>query len=115
MGSGFNLGNTFENLSHSTNPKDIFPIIDFYYNIGMRHIRIPTIWLNLPTPKFTNLADSNGHVNFKHPRFLQLKSVIDYAINKGMFVVLNTHHETWIHRNYHGSATQNKFFSTLWG
>jgi aryl-phospho-beta-D-glucosidase BglC (GH1 family) len=112
MGTGFNLGNTFDYELQSTNPTSIFPIIDLYANAGMKHIRIPVTWMD----GFggNTLADSNGNINFSHARFIQLKAVIDYAINKKMFVVLNTHHEHWLNNNYNGSVVYNTSFSNLW-
>ena len=46
MGTGFNLGNTFDYSLQSTNPTTIYPIIDLYMNTGMRHIRIPVTWMD---------------------------------------------------------------------
>lgn len=42
MGSGFNLGNVFDNGQKSTNFNNFKPIIDTYVAAGMTHIRIPT-------------------------------------------------------------------------
>ena len=90
MGTGFNLGNTFDYAQHSTTPQPIRPIMDLYYNTGMRHLRIPITW----TDGFNGntLADGNGSVDFQHPRFIQLDALIDYALELNMYVVLNTHH-----------------------
>ncbi len=112
MGTGFNLGNTFDYALQSTNPTSIYPIIDMYYNAGMRHIRVPVTWMD----GFggNHLADASGNINFSHSRFVQLKAVIDYAINKKMFVVLNTHHEHWLNNNYNGTAQYNNPFANLW-
>jgi endoglucanase len=113
MGVGFNLGNTFDRVQHSTNPTTIYPIIDLYYNAGLRHIRIPTTWMD----GFSNntLADANGNLNTSHPRFVQLKQVIDYALTKkDMYVIINTHHEYRLKNNYDGSDNMDKMFSNLW-
>jgi endoglucanase len=112
MGTGFNLGNTFDFNLQSTNPTSIYPIIDMYYNAGMRHIRVPVTWMD----GFggNHLADASGNINFSHARFIQLKAVIDYAINKKMFVVLNAHHEHWLNNNYDGTAQYNNAFANLW-
>ncbi|MFY8032881.1 MAG: glycoside hydrolase family 5 protein [Flexibacteraceae bacterium] len=112
MGTGFNLGNTFDYALQSTNPTSIYPIIDLYANAGMRHIRIPVTWMD--GFNGNTIADVRGNINFTHPRFIQLKAVIDYAINKKMFVVLNTHHEHWLNNNYNGTAQYNSAFSNLW-
>jgi len=112
MGTGFNLGNTFDYALQSTTPASIYPIIDLYANAGMRHVRIPVTWMD----GFggNTLANASGSINFSHPRFVQLKAVIDYALNKKMFVVLNTHHEHWLNNNYNGTAQYNNAFSNLW-
>lgn len=112
MGTGFNLGNTFDYALQSTNPTSIYPIIDLYANAGMRHIRIPVTWMDGFGGNM--LADANGNINFTHPRFIQLKAVIDYAINKGMFVVLNTHHENWLNTMYNGTAQYDNAFRNVW-
>lgn len=112
MGTGFNLGNTFDYALQSTNPTSIYPIIDLYANVGMKHIRIPVTWMDGFSGN--TLADANGNINFSHERFIQLKAVIDYAINKKMFVVLNTHHEHWLNNNYNGTAQYNTAFTNLW-
>jgi len=111
MGAGFNLGNTFDNGINSTEFVNVKPILDLYKNAGMKHVRIPTTWMD----RFeSHLADANGNVNYNHPRFLQLVQAIDYAISLDMYVVLNTHHEHWLKDNYDGTATYDTKFQTLW-
>lgn len=112
MGAGFNLGNTFDNGLQSTDPATIRPIIDLYSASGMRHIRIPVTWME----GFggNTLANASGEINTTHPRFLQLKAVIDYAIHRGLFVVINAHHEHAFKAQYDGSAAFNDRFTTLW-
>ncbi len=112
MRAGFNLGNTFDlNLTNSPTLASVKPIVDLYYNAGMRHIRIPVTWMEgFPS----NLADSNGNVNTSHPRLLELKAIVEYALLKKMYVEINTHHEHWLKNNYDGSATFDNKFKTLW-
>lgn len=113
MGTGFNLGQTFEAADKSTDPSTIYPIIDLYYNEGFRNIRIPTTWMDGFSGN--HLASSSGTINFSHPRFVQLKAVIDYALSKpNMYVVLNAHHEYWLKKYYDGTATYNTPFANLW-
>ena len=112
MGTGFNLGNTFDYPLQSTDPEDIYPIIDLYAEAGMNHIRIPITWMD--GFDGNTLADENGNINFNHQRFIQIKAVIDYAIQKEMFVVINAHHEHWLFDNYDGSGIYNLQFSNLW-
>lgn len=112
MGTGFNLGNTFDYALHSTNPFNIYPIIDLYVNAGMKHIRIPVTWMD--GFNGNTLADANGNINFSHTRFIQLKAVIDYALSKKLFVVLNTHHESWLYKNFNGLLPLTNSFANLW-
>lgn len=111
MGPGFNLGNVFDNGLNSTEFANIKPIIDLYKNAGMKHIRIPTTWMD----RFSsNIADANGNINVNHPRFLQLVQTVDYALSQDLYVVLNTHHEHWLKDNYDGSENFDSKFATLW-
>lgn len=112
MASGFNLGNTYDNGQQNTNAEEIYPLIDFYAEAGMEHIRIPITWLQ----GFGGdaLADENGNVNFEHPRFLEAKKVIDYSLDKGLYVVINAHHERSFKEHYDGSEEYNQLFTTLW-
>ncbi len=112
MGTGFNLGNTFDLRLHSTAFADIQPLIATYQLAGMRHIRIPVTWME----GFGGdvMADKDGRVDFTHQRFQDLKKVIDYALDRGLYVVLNTHHERSFKANYTGSSAQDQQFANLW-
>ncbi|QBN20398.1 glycoside hydrolase family 5 protein [Flavobacterium nackdongense] len=113
MGPGFNLGNTFDNGANPTSITSIKSIIDIYTAAGMKHVRIPVSWMQ--SVSGSTLANTGtGKVDFNHSRFLELKAAIDYAISKGLYVVINTHHEHWLKDYYDGSATYNTKFSTLW-
>lgn len=111
MAAGFNLGNTFENGINASSPVSIKQIIDLYYAAGMRHVRIPVTWMQGFS---SNLADANGNLDINHSRLAELKEVVDYALAKKMYVVMNTHHEHWLKDHYDGSASYDTKFSTLW-
>ncbi len=112
MGSGFNLGNTFDLGLHSTEPAAIYPLIDLYQAAGMRHIRIPVTWTEAVGGN--TLADAAGLLDAAHPRLAQLKTVVDYALSKNLYVILNTHHERGLYKTYDGSAAADAIFSRLW-
>lgn len=111
MGGGFNLGNVFDYGLNTTAPATNKAIVDLYYSAGMRHVRIPVTWMDGFS---SNLADANGNIDFLHPRFLELREIIDYALAKKMYVVLNTHHEHWLKNHYDGTAAYDTKFSKLW-
>ena len=112
LGTGFNLGNTFDVDGHSTKPADIKPLIDLYISAGMRHVRIPVTWGE--SIRGSALADRQGKLNVRHPRLRELKTVVDYALSKGLYVIVNAHHERWLKEHYDGSAAYDQAFSNLW-
>ena len=88
------------------------PLVDLYRSAGMRHIRIPVTWMD--GFNGDHLADKTGRLKAYHPRLKQLESVVDYCLDKGMVVMLNTHHEHWLKNGYDGSQTYRDRFSQLW-
>ena len=112
MGLGFNLGNTFDLNLRTTDPAKIRPMIDLYVAAGMKHIRIPVSW----TEEFAgdNLADHLGNIDAEHQRLQRLREVVDYALSKGLYVVLNTHHERAFKETYNGSEFYDAIFTNLW-
>lgn len=113
MGAGFNLGNVFDNGGNPSTVASIKNIIDLYKAAGMKHVRIPVSWVQSVSGS-TLASTTDGKVNFNHSRFLELKAAIDYAIEKDLYVVLNTHHEHWLKDNYDGSAAYDTKFTNLW-
>ena len=112
MGDGFNLGNTYENGGNTPTFGESQPVIAAYLRAGMTHVRMPVTWMD----GFggDHLADDDGHVNLLHPRFLELKRTIDYAIDRGLYVIINAHHEHELKYNYDGSEEFDRRFTNLW-
>lgn len=94
MGLGINLGNTFEscggwiNNSSVTNyetgwgsPVITEDIIKGYANSGFGVLRIPVAW--------SNMMSGDYDIN---PEYLaRVKQVVDWALDSGMYVILNIH------------------------
>lgn len=112
MDAGFNLGNTFDNGYNAIDFFEIAQIIVLYKSAGMRHIRIPVTWME----GFGGdaLADEKGNVDFSHPRFLELEKTIDFALDQGLYVVINAHHERHFKEHYDNTAAFDDKFTTLW-
>ena len=94
MKTGWNLGNTFDatnaqNLSSETSwgqPKTTKKMIDTLAASGIKTIRIPVSWHN-------HLIDKNYTID---PAWMQrVKEVVDWAIDDGMYVIINSHHDCW--------------------
>ena len=96
VGFGWNLGNTFDaynddlqnqGLVSETSwgqPKTTVQMISFLAKKGVRAIRIPVTWHN-------HLIDDKYTID---PEWMyRVKTVVDWAIDKGLYVILNTHHD----------------------
>ncbi len=95
MGLGWNLGNSFdahngngnEGLNSEIswgNPKTTNAMIDKLVSKGFKTIRIPVTWHN-------HLIDQKYTID---PNWMKrVRDVVDYCINKGLFVILNVHHD----------------------
>ena len=97
MGFGWNLGNTFDAYDEKFlpnqgldseecwgNPKTTEAMIDGLVKIGFKSIRIPVTWHNhLVDDKYTVDPDWTKRV----------KTVVDICLSKGLYVILNTHHD----------------------
>lgn len=112
MGPGANIGNVYDNGVESTLFASVKPIIDGYAAAGMKHVRIPVTWMT--TVDGNVLADYNGNIDVNNQRFKDMVLSVDYAISKGLYVVLNTHHEEWLKDNYDGSVAYDNRFASLW-
>jgi aryl-phospho-beta-D-glucosidase BglC (GH1 family) len=112
MVGGFNVGNTFDANQHPRTPSSVNAMVDAYYDEGFRMVRIPVRWLDTDWGEGL-LADDAGVVDRAHPRLAHLESAVDHALGRGMYVVLNTHHEDWLFDNA-WSEDQLAIFSQLW-
>lgn len=90
MHTGWNLGNTFDALGGETawgNPYTTREMIDFVAGAGFDVIRIPTTW--------GEKMDASDKI--PDDWIDRVHEVVDYAMDNGMYVILNSHHETsWI-------------------
>ncbi len=69
------------------NPYITEELIDYIKNWGIHTIRIPVTWY------YNTTVDENGalHIN---PKWLdRVREVVDYALDRDMYVILNAHHE----------------------
>ena len=100
MNTGWNLGNSLDvyygnatgdgNLSLETrweNPKVTQEQISFVKSQGFDVIRIPVTWY------VHTYTSSDGALHI-HPDWLKrVREVVDYSINAGFYVIINTHHD----------------------
>ena len=124
MGIGWNLGNSLDckmpglsyyspNWAFETgwgNPVTTKAMIDTIKNAGFKTVRIPTTW--------GEHMDGNNNVNPEWMR--RVKEVVDYCIADGLYVILNTHHEShsdgnnWLVPAYNKEYAVTPKLQALW-
>ena len=93
MKTGWNLGNTFDatgsdGLSAETSwgqPTTTKLMVDAVADAGFNVFRLPVSWGKHMDDKY----------QVDQAWMDRVREVVDYAIDDGMFVILNTHHEDW--------------------
>lgn len=127
MGMGFNMGNSLdaatdgkcnEGLSSETSWGNPFITQDMIRNIknkGFKSIRLPTSWHN-------HIIDNNYTIDPNWTK--RVKQIVDWCIDAGLYVILNTHHDNapsdWISygAGYYPSqaskAESLKFLVNVW-
>lgn len=118
MGIGINLGNTFEscgswiNNSSVTNyeigwgsPKITQTLIKGYANAGFGVLRIPVAWSNMMGNNYTINKDYMARV----------KQVCDWAIDSGMYVIVNVHWDSGWWEEFPTNKTEcMKKYTRIW-
>ncbi len=91
MGAGWNLGNTLDAFEHTGlasetswgQPMTTQAMMKGLYVSGIRTVRIPVSWHNHMNKAFTIDAAWMARV----------KEVVDYAMDEGLYVIINIHHD----------------------
>ena len=121
MGVGYNLGNTFDAYSDPTpgdemstetcwgNPVTTEQMIRDIHAYGFDTIRIPVSWHN----------HVDADVNISEQWLARVNEVVDWAINDGMYVIINIHHDNHPEANglYPDKAHMDqskKYVSRIW-
>ncbi|HEY9195045.1 MAG TPA: cellulase family glycosylhydrolase [Mucilaginibacter sp.] len=108
---GWNIWNTMDAPGWETGwgqPKITQHLIDLVKSTGMNAIRLPCTWSNHIIDKKTWKID---------PLWLaRVKEVVQYCINDNMYVMLNTHHETYLDCTVTGALqdTVNARHKAVW-
>ncbi|TXF89782.1 cellulase family glycosylhydrolase [Neolewinella aurantiaca] len=106
MGRGINLGNTLEPPQESAwnNGPAQEAYFDAYVAAGFTNVRVPVRWdeHTMNTPPYTIDADWMDRV----------EEVVDWGLDRGLYITLNGHHEDWLKQNY---TTENKArYDSIW-
>lgn len=106
MQKGINLGNTFEppNEGEWGNPRTEEYHFDMYKDAGFDCVRIPVRWDN-HTGKTAPYAVNPTWMN-------RIEQVVDWGLARGLFIVINTHHDDWIKTDY--TDANKARFDSIW-
>ncbi|NUS13667.1 MAG: cellulase family glycosylhydrolase, partial [Streptomyces sp.] len=90
MQPSWNLGNTLDAIPNETawgNPLTTKAMFDTVRAAGFRSVRIPVTWSNAQATTAPYTID---------PAYMaRVKQVVDWAIEDGLYVDLNVHHDSW--------------------
>ena len=106
MMKGINLGNTFEPPTEAggNNPRAQEDYFDMYKEAGFDCVRIPVRWDNY-TGKTAPYIVSDTYMD-------RIEQVVDWGLERGLFIVINTHHDDWIKTSY--TETNKARFDSIW-
>lgn len=106
MQKGINLGNTFEPPTEAgwNNPKAQEYYFDMYKQEGFDCVRIPVRW-DAYTGKTAPYKVSDTWLN-------RIEQVVDWGLKRGLYIVMNTHHDDWIKSSY--TETNKARFDSIW-
>lgn len=107
MKKGINLGNTLEPPYEGNwgNPPTQEYFFDMYKNEGFDVVRIPVRW--------------DKHMGTSVPFKIdeswlnRVEQIVDWGLKRGLFIVINSHHDNWIKDGY-TNATNRARFDSLW-
>jgi hypothetical protein len=107
MRHGINLGNTLEPPYEGDwgNPPTQEYMFDMYKKEGFNFVRVPVRW--------------DKHMSTTSPFKIdpvwlnRVEQILDWGLSKGLYMVVNSHHDGWIKENYANPVYQARFDS-LW-
>ncbi|MFE9017161.1 cellulase family glycosylhydrolase [Streptomyces sp. NPDC007808] len=90
MQPSWNLGNTLDAIPHEENwgnPKVTRDLFTTVRGEGFRSVRIPVTWSDHQSATAPYTVDA--------AYMSRVKEVVDWALDEGLYVVLNVHHDSW--------------------
>jgi endoglucanase len=106
LGPGINLGNVLDALDGEGTwwkGKAQPEFFDDFKSAGFKHVRVPVTWQNHMSTTEPYTVDA---------KFMdRVAEVVGWGVQRGLIVVLNTHHEEWFKKDPAGQA---KRFDALW-
>ncbi len=115
MHKGWNLGNTLDSITGKErqgleteiawgNPYTTKAMIDKICEAGFDILRVPTSW--------GEHMDENQVIDKEY--MTRVQEVVNYGVDNGMFVILNTHHEEWLYPDAEHFESNKKQLIVIW-
>ena len=113
MGRGINLGDTLECINpgdtNGTASEGVWEnngparkcYFDDYQRAGFTCVRLPVNW--------GGHTDTNAPYDIDRRWLNRVEQVVDWALARGLFVVLDAHHEDWLKTHYDDPARRERF------
>ena len=107
MRHGINLGNTMEPPTEAgwNNPKAQEYYFDLYKEAGFDVVRIPVRW--------DNHTDESVPYKINENWLNRVEQLVDWGLERGLYIVINAHHEDWLKENYDNPDYRERFDS-IW-
>ena len=107
MGRGINLGNTLEPPSEGfwNNGPAEEKYFDAYVEAGFRNVRIPVSWYGHTQEEVPYAVDAEW--------MDRVEEVVDWGLDRGLYVTLNGHHEDWLKTDY-GNPANRARYDSIW-
>lgn len=121
MGTGWNLGNSFDGVDTDLsvedkgetawgNPVVTRELIHAVKEKGYQSIR-------MPMTLYHRFTEKNGTCTIDSKWLARYKEVVDWAVDEGLYVMVNIHHDSWIWlKDWDGKTTSEEYvrFTQLW-
>ncbi|PPK85919.1 putative secreted protein (Por secretion system target) [Neolewinella xylanilytica] len=107
MGRGINLGNTLEPPSEGAwnNGPAQEALFDAYVAAGFTNVRIPVRWDEHTADTAPYAIDAEW--------LDRVEEVVDWGLERDLYVTLNGHHEDWLKANY-GDPAERARYDAIW-
>ncbi|MEL6355513.1 MAG: cellulase family glycosylhydrolase [Bacteroidota bacterium] len=107
MGRGINLGNTLEPPLEGdwNNGPAQASYFDNYVDAGFTNVRIPVRW--------DQHTANSAPFNIDSDWMDRVEEVVDWGLERGLYITLNGHHEDWLKQNY-SNPTLRARYDAIW-
>jgi len=107
MTKGINLGNTLEPPYEGDwgNPPTQEYMFDMYKKEGFNCVRVPVRW--------DKHISTTSPYKINETWFNRVEQILDWGLARGLYIVVNSHHDDWI-KNGYTSAINRARFDSLW-